>query len=132
MARIVSASAQADTLLIDTGERLSGRVISDQGGSVVFESEALGPLTIRRERIARIEKSVAREDVPRPKAQEAEPVTANEPAEAAGAPSSSAVRSDCRPRVIAAMTMTIRRARAAPKRRAGRSTMATVTTTEAR
>ncbi len=63
-ALLVAGPTQADTLLLDTGERLNGKVISDQGGSVVFESEALGPLTIRRERISRIEKAAAKEEPP--------------------------------------------------------------------
>lgn len=79
IATVSGAPVLADTLLLDTGERLSGRVMSEEGGVVVFESEALGKLSVRRERIARVEKAVAKDEAPAPA-----PVLRadNEPAEA--------------------------------------------------
>lgn len=51
----------ADTLVLTTGERLSGKVISEEDATVVFESEALGKVTVAREKVATIEKTVPKE-----------------------------------------------------------------------
>jgi phosphate-selective porin len=47
----------ADTLQLTSGETLIGKVVSEDAGSVVFESDALGKVTVARDRIQRLEKS---------------------------------------------------------------------------
>ncbi len=46
----------ADTLLLNSGETLIGKVVSESEASVTFESEALGKITVPRARIQRLEK----------------------------------------------------------------------------
>lgn len=48
----------ADTLVLDTGERLEGTVVSDEGATVVFDSLGLGRVNVPRERVATVEKTV--------------------------------------------------------------------------
>lgn len=45
----------ADTVHLRGGEKLIGKVVSDEKDKVVFESQTLGKLTIPRERIERVE-----------------------------------------------------------------------------
>ncbi|MEI7969526.1 MAG: porin [Betaproteobacteria bacterium] len=58
--------AAADTVLLTTGERLSGHVVSDDGGVMVFDSDGLGRISVPRERVASVERTVAKEDLPAP------------------------------------------------------------------
>ncbi len=53
----------ADTLLLDTGEKLSGTVVSEEGTVLVFRSDALGELKVPRERVKTIERTVVLKDV---------------------------------------------------------------------
>lgn len=53
--------ASADTLLLDSGERLSGSVVSEEGSVIVFRSEALGELKVPRERVKSLERTVPAE-----------------------------------------------------------------------
>ncbi|MBX9629446.1 MAG: OprO/OprP family phosphate-selective porin [Burkholderiales bacterium] len=64
LSALLGGPALADTLQLTTGERLNGKVVSDEGPVVVFDSEGLGRITVARERVASIEKSVAKEDEP--------------------------------------------------------------------
>lgn len=73
------ASVRADTLVLTTGERLTGRVISEEGAVVVFESAGLGRLDVARERIASLERTVQTPEMPPPPA--AAPDEARVPAE---------------------------------------------------
>lgn len=50
-----AAIAQADTVYLRSGEKLIGKVISDEKAKVVIKSEAVGRVEIVRERIERIE-----------------------------------------------------------------------------
>ncbi len=61
---LASQSLLADSLLLTSGERLSGRIVSDLDGVIVFESEALGKVTIPRAKITRIEVAVRTDEVP--------------------------------------------------------------------
>ncbi len=54
-----AAQARADALLLDSGERLSGTVVSEEGSAIVFRSEALGELRVPRERVKTIERTVS-------------------------------------------------------------------------
>jgi phosphate-selective porin len=54
-----SIACLADTLLLSSGEKLIGKVISEDDASVVFDSTALGKLSVPRDRIQRIEKDGA-------------------------------------------------------------------------
>lgn len=67
---MTGAPASADVLNLTTGERLNGKVVSDEGSSVVFDSEGLGRITVSRDKVASIEKSVAKEAPPAPVAAE--------------------------------------------------------------
>ena len=49
----------ADTLLLKSGETLIGKVVSEDETSVTFASDALGKVTVPRERIERLEKTAA-------------------------------------------------------------------------
>jgi len=49
-------TAWADTLSLRTGERLVGKVVSEEPMKVVFESQGLGRIEVPRERIERIER----------------------------------------------------------------------------
>ncbi len=69
---LLGPAAIADTLVLTSGERLTGKVISEEGATVVFESDGLGKLTVARERIATIEKTVPKE-TPAPVVAAAEP-----------------------------------------------------------
>ena len=51
----LSALARADTIYLRGGEKVIGKVITDERTKVVIESQTLGRLTILRERIERIE-----------------------------------------------------------------------------
>jgi len=55
LALLAGSAPAADTLHLRGGERLVGRVISDDKTRVVFESQTLGKLDVPRERIERIE-----------------------------------------------------------------------------
>ncbi len=55
---VAAVHARADALLLDSGERLSGTVLSEEGGVIVFRSEALGELKVPRERVKTIERTV--------------------------------------------------------------------------
>jgi phosphate-selective porin len=46
----------ADTLLLISGEKLIGKILSESNASVVFESTGLGKVTVPRDRIQRLEK----------------------------------------------------------------------------
>lgn len=52
-------AAFADTIALRTGERLVGKVIAEERGKVIFESQALGQIEVPRERIERIERDAA-------------------------------------------------------------------------
>jgi phosphate-selective porin OprO/OprP len=52
-----ASPALADTLQLTSGETLIGTVVSEEPGAVVFESDALGKVTVPRDRIQRLEKS---------------------------------------------------------------------------
>ena len=54
-----AVSARADTVVFRTGERLRGTVVTEQPGSIRFDTEALGPIDIPRERIAQVERDTA-------------------------------------------------------------------------
>jgi hypothetical protein len=56
---LCAGAAHADELRTINGEVLIGKVVDDQPGFVVFESETLGRVTIVRDRIARITASSA-------------------------------------------------------------------------
>jgi len=59
-------AAAADTLHLRGGEKLIGRVVSDDKDKVVFESQTLGKLTIARDRIERVEFEPATAPAPAP------------------------------------------------------------------
>lgn len=59
---VAGAPARADSLLLDSGERLSGTVVSEEGSVVVFRSQALGELKVPRERIKTIERTISAEE----------------------------------------------------------------------
>jgi len=46
----------ADTVVFRTGERLAGKVISEEATKIIFDSKSLGRIAIERERIERIER----------------------------------------------------------------------------
>src|SRR6266446_9425878 len=50
-------SALADTIIFPTGERLAGKVVSEDATNVVFESKALGRIEVPRARIEKIERT---------------------------------------------------------------------------
>jgi hypothetical protein len=61
------AGVWADVLLGTNGERLIGRVIEENAGSVVFDSELGGRLNIRRERVRELQRTTVTTDwLPRP------------------------------------------------------------------
>jgi phosphate-selective porin OprO/OprP len=60
----------ADTLLLTSGEKLIGTVVSEDDVSVVFDSAGLGKVAVPRDRILRIEKAAVAATPP-PGAQEA-------------------------------------------------------------
>jgi phosphate-selective porin len=64
LSALLGGPALADTLWLTTGERLNGKVVSDEGSGVVFDSEGLGRITVAREKISSIEKTVAKKDAP--------------------------------------------------------------------
>lgn len=49
----------ADTLLLKSGETLIGKVVSEDETSITFASDALGKVTVPRDRIERLEKTAA-------------------------------------------------------------------------
>jgi len=49
----------ADTLLLKSGETLIGKVVSEDEASVTFASDALGKVTVPRDRIERLDKTPA-------------------------------------------------------------------------
>jgi len=61
---LLAVPAHADTLWLTTGERLNGKVVSEEGSAVVFDSEGLGRITVPREKVSSIEKTVAKEGAP--------------------------------------------------------------------
>ena len=73
----------ADTLQLTSGETLIGKVVSEEAGAVVFESDALGKVTVPRDRIQRLEKSA-------PAA--VAPYGAEQPAAPAGSPAEQAAQ----------------------------------------
>jgi putative salt-induced outer membrane protein YdiY len=64
-----TAAAHADTIYLRGGEKLIGKVVSDEKTKVVIKSQALGRLEIPRDRIERVELD------PPPVAQPANPAT---------------------------------------------------------
>jgi len=52
-------TALADNITLRTGERLVGKVVSEEPTKVVFESQGLGRIEVPRERIERIERDAA-------------------------------------------------------------------------
>ncbi|HTS55521.1 MAG TPA: porin [Burkholderiales bacterium] len=74
----LAAPCLADTLLLNTGETLIGKVVSEDDASVVFVSDALGKITVPRDRIQRLEKTAAvgAQAAPTPPAAQAAPPTA--------------------------------------------------------
>jgi putative salt-induced outer membrane protein YdiY len=52
-------SAQADSVLLQGGERLIGRIIREDAGKLIFESQNLGRFEIPRERVEKIEHTPA-------------------------------------------------------------------------
>ena len=50
-----ASAALADTIALRTGERLVGKILAEEPGKVIFESQALGRIEVPRERIERIE-----------------------------------------------------------------------------
>jgi putative salt-induced outer membrane protein YdiY len=54
-----ASAAFADTISLRSGERLVGKVIAEEAGKVIFESQALGRVEVPRERIERIERDAA-------------------------------------------------------------------------
>jgi phosphate-selective porin OprO and OprP len=81
---LAASPALADTLTLNTGEQLFGKVISDSGSTVVFESQGLGKITVARELVKSIERPVpAKEESPAPAAA---PVAVAAPAAAGPAP----------------------------------------------
>ena len=50
------SSCRADTLLLTSGEKLNGMIVSEGAASVVFESAGLGRVSVPRDRILRLEK----------------------------------------------------------------------------
>jgi len=59
-----AAPARADTLILTTGERLTGKVVSDEGSVLVFESDGLGRITVSREKVSSVETTVPKADAP--------------------------------------------------------------------
>src|SRR5262245_18808991 len=51
----VTAAVRADAVYLRGGEKLIGKVVSDQKAKVVIKSQALGRLEIPRDRIERVE-----------------------------------------------------------------------------
>jgi putative salt-induced outer membrane protein YdiY len=51
--------AQADSVLLQGGERLIGRIIREEAGKLIFESQNLGRFEIPRERVEKIEHTPA-------------------------------------------------------------------------
>lgn len=52
-------AASADTIALRTGERLVGKIIAEEPGRVIFESQGLGRIEVPRDRIERIERDAA-------------------------------------------------------------------------
>lgn len=52
---LAGAAAAADTLHLKGGEKLIGKVLSDDKEKVIFESQTLGKLEVSRDRIERVE-----------------------------------------------------------------------------
>ena len=61
---LLAVPVHADTLWLTTGERLNGKVVSEEGPSVVFDSDGLGRITVPREKVSSVEKTVAKEGAP--------------------------------------------------------------------
>src|SRR5215467_2438752 len=51
-----AGSARGDSVFLRGGEKLMGRIISEEAGKVVFESQNLGKLELARDRIERLER----------------------------------------------------------------------------
>ncbi len=73
-----AAVALADTLVLTTGERLSGKVVSDEGSRIVFQSDGLGKITVSRELVATLERTVKAEAPEPPVVAEADTTKAPE------------------------------------------------------
>ena len=69
---ILAAPCLADTLTLTSGEKLIGKVVSEDEASVVFVSAGLGKLVVPRDRVQRVEKeaAAAAEAAPAPGGQE--------------------------------------------------------------
>src|SRR5262245_3237726 len=51
-----TCDARSDSALLRGGEKLIGRVVSEEPAKVIFESQTLGGLEIARDRIERLER----------------------------------------------------------------------------
>src|SRR5882672_3424981 len=81
---VLATPCPADTLLLKSGETLIGKVLSEDDANVVFASDALGKISVPRDRIERLEKTAAGAPAPAPRepippsaaAEETQPVPA--------------------------------------------------------
>lgn len=76
---LAGPAARADALLLDSGERLSGTVLSEEGSVILFRSEALGELKVPRERVKTIERTVSAEEAAAPAAAAVVPAAGGAP-----------------------------------------------------
>ncbi|HVN43295.1 MAG TPA: porin [Steroidobacteraceae bacterium] len=91
------APARADTLTLNTGEKLVGKILTEGTSTVVIESTALGRVTVPRDRIERLTKEAppaaqpavrqdARAPAPAPAAEAPQAVASGAPAEGGATP----------------------------------------------
>lgn len=60
-ALLMAVEVQADALLLRGGEKLIGKVVSEEPSKIVFESHTLGRIAVARDRIERIERDASAE-----------------------------------------------------------------------
>lgn len=56
LAWLAAIGVRADSVLLRGGEKLVGKIVAEEAAKIVFESQTLGKVEIRRERIERIER----------------------------------------------------------------------------
>lgn len=90
MVALAPASGMADTITLTSGEKLIGKVVSEEAGALVFESLGLGTLRLARDRIQRIELEDKNAGIAAPPAAVPAQAAAAEPATTAPAPDAAA------------------------------------------
>src|SRR5262245_43189134 len=54
---VIALGGRADTVILTNGERFVGRIIAEEPGKIIFESQTAGKLEVPRNQIDRLERS---------------------------------------------------------------------------